>query len=59
MDYKGVAEQVYNAADCAATMKSLGMTPPTKTYQSYEIMGKTFDPDEPEAYVKSFVIGKG
>ena len=59
VDYKGIAEQVYNAADCAAIMKSLGLEPPTKTYKSYEIMGKTFDPEMPEKYVKSFAIGKG
>ena len=59
VDYKGVAEQVYLAADAAAVMKSLGLEPPTKTYMSYDIMGKTFDPDQPEAYVKSFAIGKG
>jgi nitrate/nitrite transport system substrate-binding protein len=40
-------------------MRSLGLEPPTKTYKSYDIMGKTFDPDQPEAYVKSFAIGKG
>jgi nitrate/nitrite transport system substrate-binding protein len=59
VDYKGISEQVYNAADCAAVMRSLGLEPPTKTYKSYDIMGKTFDPDQPEAYVKSFAIGKG
>ena len=59
VDYKGVAEQVYNAADAATVMKSLGLTPTTKTYMSYDIMGKTFDPDDAEAYVKSFAIGKG
>lgn len=59
VDYKGIAEQVYNAADATSVMKSLGLETPTKTYQSYEIMGKTFDPDQPEAYVDSFAIGKG
>ena len=59
VDYKGVAEQVYNAADAASVMKSLGLEPPTKTYMSHDIMGKTFDPNKPEEYVKSFAIGKG
>ncbi len=58
VDYKGVAEQVYLAGDCAKIMKDLGLTPPTETYKSYTIMGKTFDPDEPEAYVSSFAIKK-
>jgi len=59
VDYKGIAEQVYNASDATTVMKSLGLETPTKTYQSYDIMGKTFDPDKPEDYVKSFAIGKG
>jgi len=56
VDYKGVAEQVYLTADCAKIMTDLGLTPPDKTYENYTIMGKTFDPNEPEAYAKSFAI---
>ncbi|WP_248304793.1 CmpA/NrtA family ABC transporter substrate-binding protein [Breoghania sp. L-A4] len=56
VDYKAVAEQVYLAGDCAKIMKDLGITPPEETYKSYTIMGKTFDPAEPEAYVESFAI---
>jgi len=37
-------------------MTDLGLTPPDKTYENYTIMGKTFDPNEPEAYAKSFAI---
>ena len=58
VDYAGVAEEVYLAADCAKVMKDLGYEPPTKTYRSYEIMGKTFDPARPEEYAASFAIGK-
>lgn len=56
VDYKGVAEQVYLAGDCGKIMKDLGLTPPDVTYKSYTVMGKTFDPAEPEAYVESFAI---
>lgn len=56
VDYKGVAEQVYLAGDCAKIMKDLGLTPPEETYKSYTIMGKTFDPAKPEEYVNSFAI---
>ncbi len=58
VDYKGVAEQVYLAGDCAKIMKDLGLEPPEETYKSYTIMGKTFDPAAPEAYVDSFAIKK-
>ena len=54
-----IAEEVYVATDCAKVMKDLGYEAPTSTYKSYTIMGKTFDPDQPEAYVNSFAIGKG
>jgi len=56
VDYKGVAEQVYLAADAGKIMKDLGIEPPKETYKSYTIMGKTFDPQKPEEYVQSFPI---
>ncbi|HEY9021807.1 MAG TPA: CmpA/NrtA family ABC transporter substrate-binding protein [Paracoccaceae bacterium] len=59
IDYKAVAEQVYLAADAKKVMNDLGYDAPDVTYKSHVIMGKTFDPAEPEAYVKSFAIGRG
>ncbi|MGX0903416.1 nitrate/nitrite transport system substrate-binding protein [Roseovarius sp. MBR-79] len=59
IDYKAVAEQVYLAADARKVMTDLGYEAPDISYKSHVIMGKTFDPAEPEAYVKSFAIGKG
>ncbi|MEO1282398.1 MAG: CmpA/NrtA family ABC transporter substrate-binding protein [Pseudomonadota bacterium] len=56
LNYKAIAEQVYLATDAAEVMKSIGQTPPTETYQNYDIMGKTFDPSKPEEYVSSFAI---
>ncbi|KJS42950.1 MAG: nitrate ABC transporter substrate-binding protein [Rhodospirillaceae bacterium BRH_c57] len=59
VDYKTVAEQVYLASDARKVMKDLGYEAPTETYKSYTIMGKTFDPHQPEAYVDSFAIRRG
>ena len=56
VDYKGVAEQVYLATDAQKVMTDMGLTPPVETYDSYEVMGKTFDPNLPEEYVNSFAI---
>ncbi|GMG82658.1 CmpA/NrtA family ABC transporter substrate-binding protein [Paralimibaculum aggregatum] len=56
IDYKAIAEQVYVAGDCAKIMKDLGYEPPGETYESYTIMGKTFDPSKPQEYVDSFAI---
>jgi nitrate/nitrite transport system substrate-binding protein len=59
VDYRDVAERVYLAADCRKIMNDLGYEAPEVTYKSHTIMGKTFDPADPEGYVKSFAIGKG
>jgi nitrate/nitrite transport system substrate-binding protein len=56
LDYKAVAEQVYLATDAQKVMTEMGLTPPERTYKSYSIMGKTFDPDDPEGYIESFDI---
>ncbi len=54
--WRDVAQQVYLATDAAARMKEAGLTPPATAYRSYTVMGKTFDPAEPDAYVASFPI---
>lgn len=57
-DYRGVAEQVYLASDCAKVMRDLGYTPPSETYMKHTVMGKVFDPMDPEGYLASFAIGR-
>jgi nitrate/nitrite transport system substrate-binding protein len=56
VNYKSVAEQVYRAADCDRVAKGLGYKTHASTSTKHMIMGKAFDPDQPEAYVKSFKI---
>jgi nitrate/nitrite transport system substrate-binding protein len=56
VNYKSVAEQVYRAADCDRIAKELGYKTHGSTSTKHTIMGKAFDPDQPEAYVKSFPI---
>ena len=56
VDYRKIAEEVYLASDAAKMMKDLGYPVPAQTYESYEIMGKTFDPAKPEEYIESFAI---
>jgi nitrate/nitrite transport system substrate-binding protein len=55
-NYKQVAEQVYLAADAQKVMGEMGIAAPKDTYSKYTIMGKEFDPDQPDAYVDSFAI---
>jgi nitrate/nitrite transport system substrate-binding protein len=55
-DYHKVAEEVYLAAECDKLSKELGYKTHNETYTTYTIMGKVFDPNKPEDYVKSFPI---
>ena len=56
VNYKAVAEQVYRAADCDRIAKELGYPTHQSTSMKHTIMGKVFDPDQADAYVKSFAI---
>ena len=56
LDYRGIAQQVYLATDAAAAMRDQGLTPPAEAYEKYTIMGKVFDPADPDGYVQSFAI---
>ena len=58
VDYKAVAEQVYLATDTRKVMTEMGLTPPTTSYKSFSVMGKTFDPAKPDDYLASFKIRK-
>ena len=54
--WRDVAEQVYLATDAGAKMRELGETPPASAYRPHSIMGRTFDPADPDGYVSSFAI---
>ncbi|MFO7648309.1 CmpA/NrtA family ABC transporter substrate-binding protein [Halomonas campaniensis] len=56
VDYQQVARDVYLATDAAAVMRELGYDAPEETARNYQIMGKTFDYTQPEAYLESFDI---
>ncbi|WP_197685402.1 CmpA/NrtA family ABC transporter substrate-binding protein [Nitrospira japonica] len=56
VNYKAVAEQVYRAADCDRIARELGYPAHQATSMTHVIMGKEFDPNKAEAYVKGFTI---
>lgn len=58
VDYKKIAEEVFLASECGNVMKKLGYPVPETSYKKHVIMGRTFDPDKPEEYLKSFAISK-
>lgn len=59
VDYKALAEQVFLLTDARKQMATLGMPVPPAAksgYRPFTIMGKTFDPANPQAYVNGFAI---
>ncbi len=58
VNYKQVAEKVFLLTDAKKQMKALGMAVPDGAYKKFKVMGKEFDPAQPDAYLKSFAIQK-
>ena len=56
IDYAGIASQVYLATDARRLMEEVGLTPPEETTKTFSVMGKAFDPADPEGYLDSFAI---
>src|SRR6266853_2741627 len=56
IDYKAVAEQVFLATDAAKIMREMGLAVPETSYRTVQVMGKAFDPAQPQAYLDSFAI---
>ncbi len=56
VNYKQVAEKVFLLTDARKHMKSLDQKVPDGSYPKFNVMGKAFDPDKPDAYVASFAI---
>lgn len=56
VDYQRVARDVFLATEAAEVMRELGYDAPEETSRQYQIMGKTFDYTNPEAYLQSFDI---
>ncbi|GGG29209.1 nitrate ABC transporter substrate-binding protein [Caldovatus sediminis] len=53
LDYRQVAEQVFLALDAGRAMRELGMAVPEDTYRSHTIMGRVFDPGQPDPWVNA------
>ena len=54
--YKDIAEQVFLLTDARKRMTELGQKAPDNGYRKFKVMGKEFDPMQPQAYVDSFAI---
>jgi nitrate/nitrite transport system substrate-binding protein len=58
VDYAGVARSVMLATDARKQMEGLGLAAPAANSKTFVVMGKTFDPAQPEAYLAGFAIKK-
>jgi len=58
VNYNKVAKQVYLSADAEKLIKEDLEKEVEFKHDSYKLMGKTFDPNKPDAYAKSFKISR-
>jgi len=58
VDYKAIAEQVFLATDARKRKADQGMKAPGASYAKFKVMGKEFDPGQPEKYLAGFAIRK-
>jgi nitrate/nitrite transport system substrate-binding protein len=58
VNYKQIAEQVFLATDARKRMAELDIKAPATNMQKFKVMGREFDPAQPEKYLASFAIRK-
>jgi nitrate/nitrite transport system substrate-binding protein len=56
VDYKQIAEKVFMLTDAKKQMVMSGWRAPEGSYRNHRIMGKMFDPNKPDEYLRSFAI---
>jgi len=56
VNYASIAKEVFLATDTTKLMLEAGLKPPSTTSKTFVVMGKEFDPTQPEAYLASFAI---
>jgi nitrate/nitrite transport system substrate-binding protein len=56
IDYQAIAKQVFLSTGAAKAMKEMGYAVPSSPMIKHTILGKTFDPSQPQAYLDSFTI---
>lgn len=63
VDYRAIAEEVFLLTDARRHMAELDMeganAEPLDGYKPFSVMGKPFDPAQPDAYVDSFALKHG
>jgi nitrate/nitrite transport system substrate-binding protein len=58
VNYRQIAEQVFLVTEAKQRMAELDMKAPAQSYAKFKVMGKEFDPAQPDKYLASFPIKK-
>jgi len=58
VNYKGIAEQVFLITDARKYMSQIDMKAPASSYAKFKVMGREFDPAQPDQYLAGFKIRK-
>ena len=58
VNYRQIAEQVFLVTDARKQMAQLDMKAPASSYSKFKVMGREFDPAQPEKYLTGFAIKK-
>src|SRR6195256_1646441 len=58
LNYKAIAEQVFLVTDARKYMSQIDMKAPRSSYAKFKVMGREFDPAQPEKYLAGFKIRK-
>jgi len=58
VNYKAIAEQVFLATDARKRMAEVEMKAPAASYAKFKVLGREFDPGQPEKYLAGFTIRK-
>jgi nitrate/nitrite transport system substrate-binding protein len=58
VDYRRIAEQVFLVTDAKKHMAELDMKAPATSYAKLKVMGREFDPAQPDKYLAGFAIRK-
>jgi nitrate/nitrite transport system substrate-binding protein len=58
VNYAQIAQKVFMLTDAKRQMAAAGWRAPEGTMRKIRVMGRTFDPEAPESYVRSFPIHK-
>jgi nitrate/nitrite transport system substrate-binding protein len=56
VNYKAITERVFLLTDAKKYMKELGQNVPAGAYKKFKVMGKEFNADSADSYIKSFAI---